>query len=253
VVLCAGMTKDPFSSSVPRKFTAGRIALGLLVVGFLTFVFGFYLPLSDAHSLLAKEHRSLSEAANGTKTQLEKTTEQLLAAQGERDELQTSIRKVEEERAATKATLETLTQTIENKLASSIKAKVVVVEPAADRVTLLVDETRVFRPSEVQPHRPGQTLLCTVAKALKDVEAEYAVGATTPSEKVTDAVLKRNYPTAWELTAARAAGAAKAMTQCGLSAKATRAVGLGHAHVGSDAERQATGELRITLTPRSKS
>src|SRR5690606_12764650 len=111
-------------------------------------------------------------------------------------------------------------------------------------------ETRVFRPSEVQPHRPGQTLLCTVAKALKDVEAEYAVGASAPAEKVTDAVLKRNYSTAWELTAARAAGAARAMTQCGLSPKATRAVGLGHAQASSDAGRQATGELRITLSPR---
>jgi chemotaxis protein MotB len=244
------MAKDPFSGPGGRKLTAGRIALGLVIVGSLTLAFGYYLPLSEAHALLAKEHRALSEAANGTKSQLEKTTEQLLSTKGERDELKAAMTKVEEERASGKAALDALTRGLESKLASSIKAKVVVVEPAKDRVTLVIDDSRLFRPNEVQPHRPGQTLLCATAKALKDVDTEYFIGAHSQLDKVTDIALKRNYPTTWELTAARAAGAARAMTQCGLSEKATRAVGLGHAQPNPDADKKSTGELRITLYPR---
>lgn len=250
MLLSPGMVKDPFSSPGGRKLTATRVAMGLFVIGSLTFLLGFYVPLSDAHSLLAKEHRALGESANGTKAQLEKTTEQLLAAKGERDELQTAMAKVEQERASAKAAIDAFTRNIETKLASSIKAKVVVLEPATDKVTLLIDETRVFRSSEVQPHRPGQTLLCTVAKALKDVSAEFFVGAHAASEKVTDATLKRNYPTAWELTAARAAGAARSMVQCGLSEKATRAVGLAHTQSNAEGGKTPGGELRITLYPR---
>lgn len=244
------MAKDPFSGSGERKLTVGRVALGLTLIGTFTFALGYYMPLSDAHALLAKEHRALSEAAEGTKTQLEKTTEQLLAAKAERDEFEGAVKKVEAERASGKAAISQITSSVESKLASSIKAKIVVVEPAGDRVTLYIDESRVFRPNEVQPHRPGQTLLCAIAKGLKDVEAEYFVGAHSQANKVTDVILKRNYPTTWELTAARAAGAARSLTQCGLPEKRTRAVGLGHSQPNPEADKKSTGELRVALYPR---
>lgn len=224
--------------------------MGLVLIGSVTFAFGYYLPLSDAHALLAKEHRALSEAAGGTKAQLEKTTEQLLAAKSERDELQSAIEKVETERASGKAALDVVTKNVETKLASSIKAKVVVVEPAADRVTLFIDDSRVFKPGEVQPHKPGQTLLCAIAKGLKDVEVDFYVGQHSQANKVTDVALKRNYPTTWELTAARAGAAARTMVGCGLPEKATRAVGLGHAQPNPDADAKSTGETRIALYPR---
>lgn len=251
VLVCANiMAKDPFSSTGTRKLTAGRVAFGLVLIASVTLALGYYMPLSEAHALLAKEHRALSEAANGTKAQLEKTTQQLIEAKEERDELQGAIKKVEAERASGKSALDQITKSVETKLASSIKAKVVVVEPAADRVTLFIDESRIFKPSEVQPHKPGQTLLCTVAKGLKDVEVDFNVGAHSQVNKVTDLVLKRNYPTTWELTAARAGSAARTMVQCGLPEKATRALGLGHADPNPEADKKSTGELRIALYPR---
>lgn len=251
VLVCANiMAKDPFSSTGTRKLTAGRVAFGLVLIASVTLALGYYMPLSEAHALLAKEHRALSEAANGTKAQLEKTTQQLIEAKEERDELQGAIKKVEAERASGKSALDQITKSVETKLASSIKAKVVVVEPAADRVTLFIDESRIFKPSEVQPHKPGQTLLCTVAKGLKDVEVDFNVGAHSQVNKVTDLVLKRNYPTTWELTGARAGSAARTMVQCGLPEKATRAVGLGHADPNPEADKKSTGELRIALYPR---
>lgn len=244
------MAKDPFAGPGVKKLTPGRIALGLVLIGSATFALGFYLPLSDAHALLAKEHRAMSEAANSTKAQLEKTTEQLLAAKEERDEAQAALKKVETERASGKAATEAVAKSVESKLASSIKAKVVVVEPAADRITLVIDESRVFKPNEVQPHKPGQTLLCAIAKGLKDVAADYHVAEHSRVNKVTDAILKRNYPTTWELTAARAGAAARTMVGCGLAEKATRAIGLGHAQPSPEADPKSTGELRIALYPR---
>jgi flagellar motor protein MotB len=250
VLVSTDMAKDPFAGPATRKLTAGRVALGLVLISSVTFAFGYYLPLSDAHTLLAKEHRALSEAANGTKAQLEKTTEQLLSAKSERDDLQAVMKKVETERASGKTALDTITQSVETKLASSIKAKVVVVEPAADRVTLFIDDSRVFKPNEVQPHKPGQTLLCAIAKGLKDVDVDFHIGEHSQANKVTDVTLKRNYPTPWELTAARAGAAARTMVGCGLPEKATRAVGLGHAQTNSDAGAKSTGEIRIALYPR---
>jgi len=244
------MAKDPFAGPGTRKLTAGRVVLGVGLIGSVTFALGYYLPLSDAHALLAKEHRALSEAASGTKAQLEKTTEQLLSAKGERDELEAAMKKVEADRASGKAALENITKSVEAKLASSIKAKVVVVEPASDRVTLFIDESRVFKPNEVQPRKPGQTLLCAIAKSLKDVEADFYVGQHSQVNKVTDVTLKRNYPTTWELTSARAGAAARTMVGCGLPEKATRAVGLGHARPNPEAEPKSTGEIRIALYPR---
>jgi flagellar motor protein MotB len=244
------MAKDPFAGPGTRKLTPGRIALGLVLIGSVTFAFGYYLPLSDAHTLLAKEHRALGEAASGTKAQLEKTTEQLLQAKSERDDLQAAMKKVETERTSGKAALDAITKNVETKLASSIKAKVVVVEPAADRVTLLIDDSRVFKPTDVQPHKPGQTLLCAIAKGLKDVDVDFYVAEHSQVNKVTDITLKRNYPTTWELTAARAGAAARTMVGCGLPEKATRAVGLGHAQPNPEADAKATGEIRIALYPR---
>jgi chemotaxis protein MotB len=250
VLVCSDMAKDPFAGPGTRKLTAGRVALGVVLIGSVTFALGYYLPLSDAHALLAKEHNALSEAASGTKAQLEKTTEQLLSAKSERDELQTALAKVETERASGKAALDAITKSVETKLASSIKAKVVVVEPAGDRVTLFIDDSRIFKPNEVQPHKPGQTLLCAIAKGLKEVDVDFFVGEHSKVNKVTDVTLKRNYPTTWELTAARAGAAARTMVGCGLPEKATRAVGLGHASPNPDADPKSTGEIRIALYPR---
>lgn len=244
------MAKDPFSNPAAKsRFSFGRVAFGVLLLATITFGAGYYAPLTNAHALLAKEHRSLSETAEGTASQLEKTTEQLIATKKERDELQASIDKVTKAQKAKKSALEALTQAVETKLASSIKAKIITVEPTTDKVTLLIDDSRLFHPTEMQPHRPGATLLCAIAKGLKDVDATFSVGAHSQLNKVKEGKLKVTYPSTWEFTAARAGAAVRALTACGLPEKATRAVGLGHSRPNSEADKKSTGELRLTLEP----
>lgn len=244
------MAKDPFSSpGAKSRFSFGRVAFGVLLLGTITFGAGYYAPLSSAHALLAKEHRSLSETAVGTAAQLEKVTEQLIATKKERDEFEASLEKVAEAQKSKKAGLELVTQAVESKLASSIKAKVVTVEPTTDRVTLIIDDSRLFHPTDMQPHRPGGTLLCAIAKGLKDVDATFSVGAHSQANKVKEAKLKVAYPSTWEFTAARAGAAVRALVACGLPEKKTRAVGLGHAQPNSEADKKSTGELRLVLEP----
>lgn len=227
----------------------GRVAFGLLLLGTITFGAGYYAPLSSAHALLAKEHRSLSEAAEGTAAQLEKITEQLIATKKERDELQESMDKVANAQKSKKAALELLTQAVESKLASSIKAKVITVEPTTDRVTLIIDDARLFQPTEMQPHRQGGTLLCAIAKGLRDVNATFSVGMHSQVNKVKEGKLKATYPSTWEFTAARAGAATRALVACGLPEKATRAVGLGHSRPNSEADKKSVGDLRLSLDP----
>ena len=244
------MAKDPFSnpSTANRRFPLGRIAIGLLIAACATLAFGFYGPLSSAHAVLASEHESLNQTQSDTEQQLKTTTDQLLETKKERDELAAAMKTVEQERSDRKAKVDDIGKAVESKLASSIKAKVVVVEPTDDGVTLVIDDSRLFRSTEATLHRPGTRLLCAVAKALKGLEVDFKVAAHSQASKVTDTRLRRDYPTTWELTAAKAASATRLLVQCGLPAKSTAALGLGHSRPNPDADKKSLGELRLVLT-----
>jgi chemotaxis protein MotB len=251
VISSSSMAKDPFANPAAKsRFSLGRVAFGLLLLAMITFGAGYYAPLNSAHALLAKEHRSLSETAEGTAAQLEKTTEQLISTKKERDELQESLDSVAKAQKSKKTALEAVTQAVESKLASSIKAKVITVEPTNDKVTLIIDDARLFQPTDMQPHRPGGTLLCAIAKGLKDVNATFNVGAHSQVNKVKEGKLKQTYPSTWEFTAARAGAAVRALVACGLPEKETRAIGLGHSQPNTEADKKSVGELRLVLEPK---
>lgn len=242
------MAKNPFSTpSSRRSFPLARVSVAALLGACAVLAFGFYGPLSDAHAVLATEHRTLYEAQSGTEQQLKTTTQQLLDAKKERDELSAKMEAVEQEHSKREADVRTVAQAVEAKLASSIKAKVVVVEPTDDGVTLVIDDSRLFRPTEATVHRPGTKLLCAIGKALKDLDVDFTVGAHVAASKVTDVKLRRDYPTTWELTSAKAASATRILVQCGLPSKASAAMGLGHTRPNPDADAKSSGELRLML------
>ncbi len=250
------MARDPFAEmslegapnkGLKSKLNTGRVVTGLALIVLVTFVFAFYMPLSSAHSALANQHETLSKSNSGTNEQLEKTTQQLMETQKERDEAQAKLKKLDEEKAAAEKPIEDLRAAVDGKFDKKVK-----VEEVASGVELVVDNLYLFRGHEASVHPPGRKLLCGIAQALKSVEADVDVRAYSDSGTVKNSILRRDFPTVWDATSARAVGALRVLETCGVAGKRMRASGQAQHGVGELLKR-SDGQIRIVLTPAKSS
>ncbi len=246
------MARDPFAEFSPEgapkkglkaKLDTGRVVTGLSLIVLVTFIFAFYLPLSGAHSALAEELETLSKSNSGTNTQLEKTTQQLMDTQKERDELKSKLDKVDAENAAADKKVDDLRAALEGKFDKSVK-----VEEVQGGAELVIDNLKLFRGHEVTVHPPGRKLLCAVGKALKGIDSEVEVRAYTSDGTVKNPILRRDYATAWDASAARAVGALRVLETCGVAGKRLRATGQAQHGVGELLKR-SDGQVRLVLSP----
>lgn len=248
------MARDPFAEMSPElagsrgkgKLNAGRILTGLVVIASVTFLFAFYVPLSSAHDQLVSEHETLRKSNTGTNEQLDKTTQQLMETQKERDELKAKLEAVHEQKQAAQKRFDTIGTALEGKLDKAASLEEV---PGGHEV--VIDNLTLFRGHETSVHPPGRKYLCKLAKTLKDVDADVRVQAFTESAKVGNPLLRREYSTVWDVSAARAVGALQVLEACGLAGGRLSAVGRAQHGVGKVAPK-SDGQLRILLTPPSK-
>lgn len=252
------MAEDPFAQMAPggtpkrglrAQFDTGRVVTGLVMIGAVTFGLAYYMPLSSAHSALAAEHEKLSSSNTGTNEQLEKTTQQLMTTQQERDELSAKLKAIDEAKAAGSQGREALVERVKGKLAQLAKSSLVSVQATDTGAEIAVDNLALFRGHEASVHPPGRKLLCAIGKALKDVEADVHVGGYTSGNKVTNPKLKKDYLTVWDASAARAVGALRVLESCGVPGKRMAAAGHAEHGVGELGGKQSDGQIRIRLTP----
>lgn len=114
---------------------------------------------------------------------------------------------------------------------------------------VLLEDAKLFRAHQTSVHPPGRKLLCAVGAALKELEGKIEVGGHTQAAEVKNAALKADYPTAWELSAARAAGALRVLESCGLSGQRLRAVAHANQSPNKQAEKNSEGQISVLLVP----
>jgi flagellar motor protein MotB len=250
------MSKDPFSLAVDaaasKPQSSGtawpRIVMGVLALGLFTLLFGYYWPLSEAHSVLVEQRSSLMSAADGDRKQLERTTSELLEVTKERDDLRTKVQRGDAVRAASTARDEQLLSMVKAGLAPRLKQAQLVVLEAVDGVQVIIDNARIYKDHQESVYPQGQKLLCEVAGALKNSGGQVTVMNEHADPVVKNPMLKRLFPTTWELTAARAATAARVLEGCGIPGKDITPVAGGHFHRRKEAPAKSSGELRLTVT-----
>lgn len=254
------MVTDPFSPEAQNapfgrkkaKLSAAGVIAGVLGVGLVTVLFGFYMPLSAAQEKLKTEYTSLNSSQQATTAQLEKTTQQLVTTQKERDELAGKMGDVEKARASDAERALDINTQVTEKLAALAKGKALTVSRSEDRTVVTLDNDKLFQDRKVSVHRPGRKTLCAVAKALKGPSASsiIQVEAHTRGAKVKDPVLRRDFPTVWELGAARSANAVNMLRRCGLRTQDISAASFADTQPNPKYPKKSSGEIRIVLTPK---
>lgn len=247
------MARDPFASMNPEmqrkrglaRISAGSVLGALGVLGSIALLFGYYVPLSSAHSTLAKEHEVLNTSHAGTNTQLTTTTQQLLDAQKQRDELASKLETIEEKARAQAKRREGLVAGLKDKLSQALGDEASV-EEGGEVVEVAIDNLKLFRPHEVEVLPQGRKLLCQLGKPAKDSSARVEVHGFTSGNKVLNPVLRKGHATVWEASAARAVSVLRVLESCGVAAKQLSAVGRAHHGVGKLLPK-SDGQIRIRL------
>lgn len=245
------MARDPFAEMSPElsgagkrgKLNVGRIVVGLVVIASATFLFAFYVPLSSAHSELLTEHETLRKSNSGTNEQLDKTTQQLMEAQRERDELKSKLDALEAEKAAARKPMDTLGSALEGKLDKGAS-----LEELPSGYEVVIDNLTLFRGHETSVHPPGRKYLCKVGKVIGAVDAEVLVQVFSASAQVTNPILRREHSNVWDVSAARAVSALQVLEACGVPGARLRAVGRAQHGVGK-LPAKSDGQVRLLLVP----
>jgi chemotaxis protein MotB len=215
-------------------------------------LFGYYVPLRSAHTLLNDKYQSKASELGGTTDQLKKTMDELVAAQSERDQLKADAEKLAEAKEARGDGAAKVKGELDSTLARLVKAKLISIEAQGERTVITIDDKQVFGKRDTSPPPKSKKLLCEVGKAVKGLSSknDVVVSGHTASNKVSDPVLRRDFPSVWQLSAVRAGAVASTLQGCGVSGSALRAVGFADTQPSDSSAKGSSGETRIAVQPR---
>lgn len=174
----------------------------LLVVGALTFVGAFYVPMHRAHRSLTEQHGELLRRTETVTSDLEQTTARRDELETERRALATRMAELDERTATRARALEEKRERIGSALTKLIKAGAIRLEGAPDTVVLEVSQDLVFAPQKLDVTPKGKDLLCDVARATG--ESVLLVSVPTSASDVAPPALRQVLKSSWAVGAARA-------------------------------------------------
>jgi chemotaxis protein MotB len=188
------------------------------------------VSLQEANRQLVDEKRirdatlaQLQSQHTRSEKELQETTKALSASEQQRIASELARLKLEEAQSARKKTaLEA-----EASLRSAMGNENATVIPSGDRITIRLANKILFAPGETALRADGQDALREVAKILSGPLKAFpvAIEGHTDNVPVSD-TMKPRYPSNWELSAQRAASAARFLqADCGLEPQRIRAVG----------------------------
>jgi flagellar motor protein MotB len=249
------MAKDPFASTPdftvtkPGLFSPSRVIAFLIGIGAVTFALAYYVPLSSAHSTLAQAHDSLSSSNAGTTLQLEKTTQQLMDVQKQRDEAAQKLKAIDDAKESASGAIVQAGQRMKEKLGKLAASKQVEINEQPGGVALVLDNAKLFKANEVTVGPAGRKVLCAIAPGLKELDSDVEVRGYTAQPDVKVPALKAHYQTAWDLSAVRAAGVLRVLESCGVPADRMRAVGYANHRLTKPLDKGSDGAIHIWLAP----
>ncbi|HYQ18817.1 MAG TPA: hypothetical protein VEQ58_23740, partial [Polyangiaceae bacterium] len=181
----------------------GRVFAGLFFVAVATFIAAYYLPLFRAHQKLADQYRELGQRSQGLSEAVAKAQRELKTVTEARDQLQAEHEARDSAKKASGDQQEHVRAALSTKLDKFLKKGNAALLVNNGSLFVAFDSALLFAPQKLDLSASGRTLLCDVAKTSEaktlTVRASLAPGSIVP------APFAASYPSAWALSAARAA------------------------------------------------
>lgn len=226
--------------------------LGILVAAGLTFVAGFYLPEKEAGAVLAEDLKRLANEYKQSVAAYEKTHAELAASEKVRAAQEGTLGEISELKSRTQKALDDLRGEIEGPLEKLIKSKAVSVEKKSDNITISLEALYLMYPHKTFVHEPGKRLLCEIAKALpENLKQPTDVIAHVHGEEPWSGILKKEFPSTFQLSGAVASEVTQQLALCGAPAEGLRAVGAAHFHGEPTLARKSVARLEIVVYPKT--
>jgi chemotaxis protein MotB len=222
----------------------GRVFVGLIVVGGLTFVGAYYLPLFRAHDTLAADYQREIQKARTLEQSLGDTKSELQKALSRKDELEAEKRKRESGAEGASSSLEALKSELSAKLDKAEKKGLAELHVEAGALVVSLADAVVFAPKKLDVSASGKQLLCDVAKAA--ATQELRVSAFDDGQP--DPTFSAKYPTSWQLRSARAASAVDVL-EAKCAAKPERLQSLASGRASKAGSKLPAVHLEIEIRP----
>jgi chemotaxis protein MotB len=224
------MARNPWRAAADSDVGAFRpqrgrwtpVLMGLLVAAIATFIAAYHVPLFRAHRLLRDQHRALSQKWQAQSQKTQKLEADLDVAGRARKELEAERQQRETVAKADGERVERLRADLAAKLDRYIKKGNIALAPSAGSLVVALDENLIVVPQKIDVSPGGRVILCDVAKIAggRPIRIWSSVGES--------AVLSKDYPTVWALSAARAASVVQTLSgQCSVAEPLLAAVGAG--------------------------
>lgn len=218
---------DPDIASMKRSggISWSKVLIGLIVIGVVTFIAAYYVPLYRAHSTLTREHQRISEKAQALDTGLVQAQRSLQAVEAKLKTLEDERSERETGSAKSAAQVDNVHAALTNALDRHAKRGGLMVGKDGADVVVAIDDALLFAPKKVDVSGQGRALLCEVAKA---GGSNLLIVQAFDSGEPPEAPLATKFPTAWSLRSARAASIAEALgDKCGVKPARLAAAGVG--------------------------
>jgi chemotaxis protein MotB len=236
---------------------------GPMKKGFLFSIFALLLVSgcvsTGKYDLKAKEVDSLAAQKSSLEEQVKKLTDDTDALKKEKDALQTKVSELSP-KAQKAEQLEKATQTYQDltkKLEKEIQQGQIQIKEMKDRLTMTMVDKIIFPSGSAEISKEGKEVLDKVIAILKDVkDKRIQVEGHTDNVRIVS-VLKKRFPTNWELSTARATEVVRYLQETGgLDPKLLSATGYSEyqpvAPNDTDEGKHKNRRIEIVLLPLAK-
>lgn len=191
---------------------AWAVAAGCGVLALLVWLL-MVLPQKERAELLEKDVARLKGELEATKVSADGLTQQIDTLLKDKDSLsqEATVTKVRldqalEEKAEALAALEKAKEDLSKTLGTQIAAGDVLIKEVKGELVVDVADKLLFDSGQATLNEEGEKLLDEVAKSMRRLSPHqiFQVGGHTDSQRVVSKELVEQYPTNWELAAARA-------------------------------------------------
>lgn len=195
----------------PRGTRWGRVFVGLLVLGFGTFVAAYYLPLYRSQQRLNDQYRELSQKSQTLSDSVSKAQADLKTVSGERDKLRAEHDQRDNAQKSDASTQQRVRDALSTKLDKLIKKNAAQVATNGPAPVVVLDSSLLFQPQKLDLSATAAALLCDLSKA-SEAKSLAVSAALSPGSSV-PAALAKGFATPWALSAARAAAVAEVLVE----------------------------------------
>ena len=224
--------------------------LGILLAGGVTFVAGFYIPGKEANAVLAQDMTRLAGEYKSSVAAYEKVQGELATAEKIRDEQKGALGEISDQKKRAENALGDLKSHLEGPLDKFVKAKALHIEKREGAAIISLEALYLVYPHKTFVHDRGKQLLCEIGKALpKDLDRPIDVVAHSHGGEPWSGILKKEFPSTFQLSASIASEVTRELSACGVSASDLRAVGAGHFKGDSKLARKSVARLEIVVYP----